>query len=198
MSRYDNVTFLMCLPRSRSRWLSQFLTRGGASIWSMHDPLVKCGSIDELGDKIDSLLVMYQDRPVFVADTMAVLFFSEISKRFPNARYLFVAREPQQVRGSLRKAGMSPSISQHISALHYAKLVSQARHDLNLCVDYEDLDNRLLNIWRFVGNTAPLDGDYAYRMRNTNIQVSAGDQARRIDHNKVRRLFTSIGINYPL
>lgn len=193
--QYDNVTFLMCLPRSRSAWLATFLK---PVAWTMHDPLVECESIDELGCKIDNVLRMYPGRPMFVADTMGALFFSDISARFINAKYLFVKRDPHDVRRSLSEAGMSSPILKHVDALQHAESVSRARRDFSMTVDFDDLNNRLLNIWRFVGDGSFLNRDYALRMSSSNIQVPADEQAQRINHNKVRRLFSTIGINYSV
>lgn len=192
MTRYDNLTFMMCLPRSRSAWLAQFLK---PVAWTMHDPLVNCASIDEFGSKLDCILANYE-RPVFVADTMAVMFFDQLGARFPDAKYLFVKRDPRDVRSSLRQAGMSSPIERQLSAMLHAEAVSDARCDLAYKVWFNDLNNRLLNIWRFVGDGKLLNRDYALNMSTANIQVPPDEQAQRIDHNKVRRLFSSIGINY--
>lgn len=195
MQRYDNLTFMMCLPRSRSAWLSTFLK---PVAWTMHDPLVACESVDELGGKIDDVMRMYPDRPMFIADTMAALFFSDISARFVNAKYLFVKRDAHDVRRSLSEAGMSSPILKHVDALRHAEMVSHARRDFSMTVDFDDLNNRLLNIWRFVGDGSMLNRDYALRMASSNIQVPADEQAQRINHNKVRRLFSTVGINYSV
>lgn len=61
MIRYDNVTFLVCLPRSRSAWLAAFLK---PVAWTTHDPLKRCESIDELGLRIDAILAAYPNQTV--------------------------------------------------------------------------------------------------------------------------------------
>lgn len=192
--RYDNVTFLLCLPRSRSAWLSMFLK---PVAWTMHDPLKACSSIEELAGKVDEVLFLNPARPVFIADTAAVLFFADISKVFLNARFLFIERHLADVSLSLEKQGMEfpPSLGAHyVHAMHMARLTSRARRDFRMEIGFDEIDNRLLNIWRFVGNGLHMDRAYAERMRGSNIQVPFEEQHAAMDRRKVRRLFSTIGI----
>lgn len=189
MQRYDNLTFLMCFPRSRSAWLAAFLK---PVAWTMHDPLKQCGSIDELGLAVDAAYSNGADH-VFVADTAAVLFFGDLSRRFPDARYLFVHRPMPDVLQSLSKHERELSdrlVDEYARAFGNARLGSSVRRDLHMSVSFRDIDNRLNNIWRFVGNGLLLSKEYAERMRQTNIQIPFDEQARNTDHAKVRRLLS--------
>jgi hypothetical protein len=193
--RYDNVTFLMCLPRSRSAWLTQFLK---PVAWTMHDPLKQCASIEELASKIDEVLFLNPGRPIFIADTAAVLFFGDVSRTFPDAKYLFVDRPLPEVAASLKDEGVDlpPEIGQRYeSAFHRALLTSRARCDFRMEVAFDQIDRRLLNIWRFVGGDPIMSREYAERMCGTNIQIPFDQQRSLTDRRKVRRLFSTIGIS---
>lgn len=194
MLRYDNVTFMMCLPRSRSAWLAQFLK---PVAWTMHDPLKQCESIDELGSRIDTVLAVHHDQAMFIADTGAALFNAAISARFLNAKYLFVRRPTGEVRRSLANAGLAVPpelLERYETDFERALIVCRARRDLMLEVDYAEIDQRLLNIWRFVGNANLLSMDYAERMKGHNVQIPFAEQRAKTDIRKTRRLLSSIGI----
>lgn len=201
--RYDNVTFMMTLPRSRSAWLCQFLRPAGVA--ALHDPLGQCASIDELGEKIDTEMELLKnwcqpETAVFVADTSAVMFFSEIDKRFPFARYLFVYRNYDDVRRSLKRAGLNG-----LSRNRLGWMIEQQAAANRLCeredkfhyrVDFPYINENLRNIWRFVGVRSMFDPAYADRMASVNIQVSPEDQAARMRPDKMVELYASIGLDY--
>lgn len=193
MQRYDNLTFLMCLPRARSAWLTTFLK---PVAWTMHDPLKTCASIEELGNVVDAAFNKGADH-VFVADTAAVLFHGDLSARFINAKYLFVERSVEAVQASLRRANMAvqPELFDVMAyAYRHALTIAKARHDLFLEVPFDDIDKRLLNIWRFVGSGHLLSPEYAERMRQTNIQIPFDEQLRNTDMAKVRRLLSRLNL----
>lgn len=186
--RYDNVTFLICNPRSRSAWLAAFLK---PVAWTMHDPLAQCESVSELGSKIDAILDAHPEQHIFVADTAAVLLFDEIGSRFPDARYLIVDRPPPEWLPSANKAlgQFSPRIARaYQQQLTHALIVSEARRDLALYVPYMAVDRALLNIWRFVGNGTMLCPQYAEKMAGTNIQRPLAEQIANTDRRKVATL----------
>lgn len=194
LGRYDNVTFLICLPRSRSAWLAHFLK---PVAWTMHDPLKQCSSVEELAGKIDRVLFLNPGRPIFVADTAAVLFFDDISRTFLDAKFLFVERPLNFVLDSLQRAGAEVPAGvavRYESAYNHARRVSQARRDFAMEVGFDEIDKRLLNIWRFVGGEPIMNREYAERMRGHNIQVPFDEQNANTDHHKVRRLLSTIGI----
>lgn len=198
MTRYDNVTFMVCLPRSRSAWLAEFLK---PVAHTMHDPLKQCESIDELGNKLDEILFVRPHRPVFVADTAAALLFDEISKRFPDAKYLFVERAMPEVIGSVARQrgfgvfGIQQALHLSESRFWLARNVARARHDLMLEVAYKEMDQRLRNIWRFVGGDALLSPSYAEAMKRRNIQIPFEEQAANTNVRKVRRLLSHIDLD---
>jgi hypothetical protein len=184
---YGNVTFLLCMPRSRSAWLCEFLR---PVAHTMHDPLKRCASIDELGEMIDGLLRQDPLHPVFVGDTAATFFHDQIVERFPCARFLFVLRSFEDTAQSLRLLGLPDH------GLHAArKLLMDALDSIvrDTCyqkfVGYDAINGELLNIWRFVGGLTELPEDYRKRMIMTKIEVPFSTQNRNTDLGKVSRLF---------
>lgn len=184
----EGLTFLVCLPRSRSAWLASFLSKG-ASTW--HDPLVQCASISELRRKIEAPGVR------FVADTSAAFFLPALHEEFPEAKYLFVQRDPSEVRKSLSAAGMSAAdVSTHFRYFNGACEYATARELDVECVSYNSMNDKLRSIWRFVCGMQPFDEAYAARMAGTNVQVSVADQIARVDPQKMHELFSTIGRSY--
>lgn len=195
--RYDNVTFMMCLPRSRSAWLAEFLAYGA---YTLHDPLADCENIEELGRKIDRALTISPDLPVFVADTCAVYFAREIRERFPHARYLFVYREYEAVYRSLQKAGLTGLTKRRLGEMlerwSIAFRVLDSKYEFCYEVSFVNLNNELRNIWRFVGLRSSFNEPYASCMTQRNIQIPAIAQMQRAHPEKMAKLFKSVGLDY--
>ncbi len=198
MNHYDNVTFVFCLPRSRTAWLAYFLK---PVAWTMHDPLKQCASIDELGEKVDAILTLHPHQPIVVVDTAAVLFHMQIAGRFPDARYVFVWRDPTDVLASINTAfkGEFPRdlLDRYNAAMVSAQSAVGARRDMKLNVRFDEIDKRARNIWRFVGGGGRLSQTYAHSMMLHNIQVPPATQRAGTDASKARRLFATIGVTIP-
>jgi hypothetical protein len=184
---YGNVTFLLCMPRSRSAWLCEFLR---PVAHTLHDPLKTCANIDELGDRIDSLLRTDPMHPIFVGDTAAPFFYDQIIERFPCARYLFVLRSFEDTAQSLHLLGLPDH------GLHAARKLLMDALDVivrDTCyqkfVGFDAINDELLNIWRFVGGLIELPEDYRQRAIATNIQIPFTVQNRNTDIGKVTKLF---------
>lgn len=194
---YDNVTFMMCLPRSRSAWLAEFLAYAA---YTLHDPLAECESIEDLGRKIDHAMTISPDLPVFVADTSAVYFAREIHERFPNARYLFVYREYEAVYRSLQKAGLTGLTKRRLAEMlerwSFAFRALDSEDEFCYKTSFVNLNNELRNIWRFVGLRPSFNETYASGMAQRNITVPTIAQMQRARPDKMAKLFQSIGLDY--
>lgn len=204
--KYDNVTFYIGLPRSRTAWLCAFLKRGNA--FCSHDPLKTCESIEDLAKQYVDPFVQASSRspsPFFIADTSAAFFFDEIYERFPNARYLVVRRALSGVIKSLRASTQIELDAVTSRMLKICKFDVDGAADFLIAdrsaykriVDYNNLSDpqELRNIWRFVGNTTPLSDEYAQEMLNTNITIPWEEQRRKTNVEKVRKLFASAGFS---
>lgn len=184
---YGNVTFLLCLPRSRSAWLCEFLSPVAIT---MHDPLKACESIDELGERVDECLTKYPERPVFIGDTAAVLFLPQIMRRFPCARYLIVMRDSWEVEASLKRLGLATDYIIDAGAeLACAEDQVTRERCMRHTIMYEDLDRELLNVWRFVGGVTEPIPSYISRIRDKHIEVPLHIQRTKTNWRKVGALF---------
>lgn len=194
MNRYDNVTFMLCLPRSRSAWLAQFFL---TYIPAMHDTLGRCESIDEFKREVDAKIGWATEVPVFVAETAGIFVWNQMYDAFPHARFLFVDRNAAHVRSSLRTNKMSSaSVSMMSQRFDAAKQALYFRGAYSLCVPYERINAELRNIWRFVGMSKLFDERYAQQAMEHNYQVPVDVQRARMDPSKFNKLLASAGINY--
>lgn len=105
--RYDNVTFLLCNPRSRSAWLHEAMSR--TCVVLPHDVLRHCASIDELVARVNTARHNYPGRPVFVADSSMILFVEAVRAAMPGAKFVFVYRAPLEVEMSMRALKLRPA-----------------------------------------------------------------------------------------
>lgn len=192
--RYDNTTFLFCMPRSRSFWLREFLRPGVAE--SFHDPMKQCASVDELGTVIDTALDCHgEEAPLFIADTSLVLAYDRVIERFPGARYIVVARDPGAVISSLAAhgRGMEPHLfTAYLAAMENAIYALKAAGAMCLLLRYEMIDARIDTIWRGVCGNKLLDREYAQTMMRANIQVPFADQSRMCDPAKNAQFLRSL------
>jgi hypothetical protein len=88
--------FIVARPRSRTAWLANFLTYGPA--FCLHDGLRGCGTVGDLAHKLARLGVEYPGN----ADPGLPLVFTKVHERFPQARYVFVTRDPEEALESYR------------------------------------------------------------------------------------------------
>ena len=110
MRDYSRVTFMFCLPRSRSQWFAWLINKSSNTV-AWHDPLKRCGHPNTLVLMIDKFLDDNPDKRLFIADTAAVMFFryftmalsapSMSSSRAMN--YFFVRRQFGDVLHSMRE-----------------------------------------------------------------------------------------------
>ena len=95
---YSHVTLCFSLPRSRSQWIA-WIYAHAASVASWHDPMKHCSSPHDLVRMIE---VSSHER-VFIADTSAILFHSQLRVLLPGARFLYVVRDATEVCRSIRR-----------------------------------------------------------------------------------------------
>lgn len=104
----SNVTFIISVARSRSFWLSQLLSTSGTvseeicSSW--HEPLARSYSLASLFARIDTLLE--HGRDAVVADTSFVYLYEHLRERYPQAKYIFLLRDPAAIAASLENLGI--------------------------------------------------------------------------------------------
>lgn len=109
MNEFENVTFLLCNPRSRSKWLNEVMHYAGGVAGTEHDPLRFFADIaDDFRLHVQWMAqkARSEGKPLFIADSGAILFVEKLVDTFPGARFLFVYRDPEEVRQSLANLPM--------------------------------------------------------------------------------------------
>ena len=123
---------LMGLPRSRTKWLSEFLTYG--SIRCYHERLSQLPSIADLSTMGDN----------GSAETFATSVWAKVYDRFPDARYVVIKRDPAEVERSLAALGYRPPVRE------MAKTLNAAEKGLPcLSIQYHEINDRLREIWEW-------------------------------------------------
>jgi hypothetical protein len=92
------------LPRSRSAWLSHYLTFGGQFLVG-HDIVIECDSIEQF---IGSFNPKTPNALTGTCETGALLGWRLIQARLPQARLLALIRPLGEVFESFRKRGIAP------------------------------------------------------------------------------------------
>lgn len=101
--------FILTLPRSRSKWLSVFLSYPGRAPCG-HDLAVECSTI---ADFLNAVSLRSG-----TVETGAVLGWHRLVERFPRSFFAAVHRPVREVHDSLKKAGVETS---------YAELTRRAK-----------------------------------------------------------------------
>ena len=149
------------MPRSRTYWLSRFLTHG--SVTCHHELLGNVASFEEydaaLGPDDGS------------AETAAILLWRPMLRRFPNARYVIVRRDPIEVDRSLAAQGVVADVPRLARSLDQAQ--EGLRHADSMTVDYRNLDTALPSIWKHCRSDPMPEGREAMRHRNLQCDLAA-------------------------
>lgn len=149
------------MPRSRTYWLSRFLTHG--DVTCHHDLLSGVASFE------DYAAALGQDDGA--AETAAILLWRPMLRRFPDARYVIVRRDPVEVDRSLAAQGVVADVTRLARSLDQAH--EGLRHADVMTVDYHDMDAALPAIWRHCRSDPMPDGREAMRHRNLQCDLAA-------------------------
>lgn len=172
------VTFFLSFPRSRTAWLSVYLT--GMGVYCFHELWRTCRSMEEFRQRIDE---KRRVGPVANADATNWLFIKEIREAYPDATFIELQRPWPIVRQSLER---------HYGEgdYEYFHRASMKANELSLIVPsakinvgrWEAKDS--LDILKLAGGTMDeRNRDWHDRIHQVNIQVS---QQRIIeDHGRV-------------
>lgn len=165
--------FILGLPRSRTAWLANFFTYDDVSC--LHEPSAEIASLDELDARLDATGSPVQGS----ADTCNTLLFDSLLKRWPDARYIAVRRDPREVRASLRGKGLTTESMVELAA----SFESVTQHAAVIPVRFESLSDlsRLEDLWRFCGSRMPFNERRARMLIDLNVQ-----------HHDLHRLIASV------
>jgi hypothetical protein len=163
-----NPFFIFALPRSRTAWLSVFLT--STHSFCYHEALCQCNRIAHL----KQLLLRAETPAAGNSDSGNIIFRETILENFPDARIVIVLRDPKAVHKSLALAGVEMDEDAVDGFYKDLLVLAKEYEDSALVVDYRDLDNldTLATIWEFcVGDVEPFNPYRAHALLQLNIQV---------------------------
>jgi len=117
--------FVLCLPRSRTVWLTMYLN--GVGIKAIHDGWKFAKTAKELR------MVMEQNDIVVNVDSTNILFYDEIQEEFPNAKFIKIIRNVKDVKKSLEE---SYGKGDYSNLLNYSEILKKI--DADITVDYDN------------------------------------------------------------
>ena len=139
--------FVLCLPRSRTAWLTMFLN--GAGVTAIHDGWQYAKSAKQLR----RVMGAYEDEVAVNVDSANILFYDEIREEFPDAEFIKIIRNVKDVKKSLKK---SYGKADYSSILRYAEALKTV--EAGITVDYDNwTEYTSSEIFRFVTGEVLLD-----------------------------------------
>lgn len=145
--------FVMGLPRSGTAWLSNFLTWGDS--FCLHEATCGCESLQDLEDAF----IRTGCSNVGNADTASVILADALDERFPDSRFLFVVRNIDKVKYSLRTKGFDNSFVDSAAVVLSTAIREESLN--SMAVSFESLfeQNTARAIWDFLR----MPGDFPFR-----------------------------------
>ena len=145
--------FIFGLPSSGLAWLANFLTWEDS--FCFHEATQGVESVEEL----KHVFTKTEAGMVGTADTTGLLVLSKLRTVFPDAKYLFIVRDPAEVKISLATVGFDESGVDQLGGY-----LSSAIGDLTLpsaAMRYEDIfsSSMMRQIWDFL----EMPGDFPWR-----------------------------------
>lgn len=163
---------ILALPRSRTKWLSAFLTYG--TVTCHHEYVSTLDSLDDIRGLGDD----------GTAETFGTLVWRQLYDRIPDARWLIVRRPIREVEDSVRRQGFSAPIMRCARMLDAAEKVIPA-----MVVNFSSINDSLTDIWRHCrGDEMPAGRE---SMAGQNISESIAAQVARVDPIKLRAMICS-------
>jgi len=169
---------VLALPRSRTAWLSHFLTYGPKVC--EHDYIINCTSIEEF-------LLAFRQGLAGSVETGAMLGWKIIRQRMPTAKIVLIRRDYQEAARSLAKACEAAGV---VLPVPYDELATRDSlldaisqmpgvHQLR----YEQLSDEASCRWLFEHCLElPFDQEHWQRLASTNIQIDMRSRIELLVH----------------
>ena len=140
-----NPFFILCLPRSRSAWLANFLTYGPS--FCFHEGLIGCSDTKALRRKMETSGTSI----VGNSDCGNIFFIDEIMKEFPDARLVVVRRDVEESVQSVMAMGEAFS---EVGVIRTADNLLQNLRYQSLVIDFDELnEDGCRTIWEYCTHT---------------------------------------------
>ena len=139
--------FILCLPRSRSAWLANFLTYGPS--FCFHEGLIGCSDTKALRRKMEAT----GSTVVGNSDCGNIFHIDEIMEEFPDARLVVVRRDVEESVKSVMAMGES---FREVGIIRAADTILQKLPHLysSLVIDFDDLnEDGCRTIWEYCTQT---------------------------------------------
>lgn len=150
-----NIFFIAGLPRTRSTWLANFLTYKTG--FCFHEAIRLCYKIEDMKVLFKSI----EESNVGDADTMLIQYKDQILNMFPNAKWIIVKRDFENVMKSLEKryAFRQPENDRVFFKEIEKKLIDFEKEYPALIINYEDLNNAEIckKIWGYCIPDSPFN-----------------------------------------
>lgn len=175
------------LPRSRTFWLSRFLSYGR---WTAHHDLpVICNRMQDLA----AVLRRPNTGTVETGLSRAAPWLREI---LPDARIAVIRRSPAAVHASAAAKGWEVPLA-YLEA-EDARLAAIASRPGVLSVDFDAMDEAACKRLFEHCLGRPFDADWYRRMAPQNIQLDLDERRREIDKDALEALFHEIGAHITI
>lgn len=168
-----NSYFVAALPRSRTAWLSVFLSQSGRHCY--HEAINGCPSISE-----------YQIKIKGCGDSSTGLTVIDIQKLYPESKILIIDKSDEELEKCIAWCDKTYSMDSRAFILEQHEKLSKLN---GLRISQSDINNRLKDIWGYLIGTQW--NDSYKRLLELNIQVQSTD----IDKKAALALHASIQQN---
>lgn len=184
--------FIVGLPRSRTAWLANLLTYGPA--FCLHDGLKTCERPEELQQRLAATGAEWPGD----ADTALPLFFPQIHKLFPQARYVFVERDAAAAEASSAKFWEGFQTAEQ-SAEAFARaqgalaaMRAALRNQYTLTVRFEDLDqyHTAASVWEYCVPQVPFNPLRWEMLDEMRVTVIREKLSKHVDLGRVQSLIS--------
>lgn len=157
---------ILSLPRSRSCWLSAFLSYEGRRCG--HDLLVHSNSIAEFGRKLDAHHGS--------CETGAMLGWRLLADRYREMRFVLIRRSVEDVLRSIEAKGITIPISTLVERDEMLEAMGQLPGVRQYA--FADLNNEevMKEIWQFCLGSVEWDREWWMQMCKINIQIDLGQR----------------------
>lgn len=163
--------FILCLPRSRSAWLANFLSYGNSHCF--HEGLVGCENVQDLRENME--FTGYE--VVGNSDCGNILFIDEIIKEFDDAKFVVVHRNAKDVYDELDSIGLPEHGLVQLAEQKLKEFDVSAMH-----VDFNMTTEDASALWEFCTGTK-CNKDRLEMLDRMDISVPVEKQIQRINQN---------------
>lgn len=146
-------------PRSRTAWLSNFLTYGNS--FCFHEGILnKQKKQLRTVQEYRNLFKLYKSKYKYVGDSNT-LALSKQKYVMPGARVVIIERDKHEVEAASYGLGYIIDIPE----------VIEYPYNDNIVIKYDEINDNLKEIWMFCLPSIPFNSERAYLLKQLNVQV---------------------------